>query len=93
MKKRLKKIPHFSSEDKECLFWDSHDSTDYIDWSRAKRARFPNLKPSTTTISLRLPQDMLEELKILATKRDVPYQSYIKVMLDRGIREERVNTK
>lgn len=90
MKRQRKNIPRFVSEDEERAFWDTHDSTDYIDWSSAKRMLFANLKPSTATISLRLPQGMLEELKVLAQKRDVPYQSYIKVMLDKGIREERV---
>lgn len=89
MKRQRKNIPRFASEDEERAFWDTHDSTEYIDWSCAKRMRFVNLKPSTATISLRLPQGMLEELKVLAKKRDVPYQSYIKVMLDKGIREER----
>lgn len=88
MKKSLKKIPSFKSENAERTFWDTHDSTEYVDWSKAKRARFPNLKPSTETISLRLPQMMLEEIKVMAQKRDVPYQSLIKIMLDRTIREE-----
>ena len=89
MKKTLKKIPQFKSEKAEARFWDTHDSTEYIDWSKAKRVRFPNLKPSTETISLRLPQGMLEEIKVLAQKRDVPYQSLIKVMLDSKIKDER----
>ena len=89
MKKTLKKIPQFKSEKAEARFWDTHNSTEYIDWSKAKRVRFPNLKPSTETISLRLPQGMLEEIKVLAQKRDVPYQSLIKVMLDSKIKDER----
>ena len=89
MKKQLKKIPKFKSDQAEARFWDTHDSTTYIDWRTAKRVRFPNLKPSTETISLRLPQGMLEEIKVLAQKRDVPYQSLIKIMLDSKIRDER----
>lgn len=88
MKKSLKKIPSFKSENAERTFWDTNDSTEYVDWKGAKRVKFPNLKPSTETISLRLPQMMLEEIKVMAQKRDVPYQSLIKVMLDRTIREE-----
>ncbi|MBI4239476.1 BrnA antitoxin family protein [Candidatus Uhrbacteria bacterium] len=89
MKKTFKKIPTFKSDSAEALFWSSHDSTDYIDWRKAKRVRFPNLKPSTETISLRLPQGMLEEIKMLAQKRDVPYQSLIKIMLDSKLRDEK----
>ena len=81
MSKKRKPIPVFKSEAEERAFWDSHDSTDYVDWSEAKRVRFPNLKPSTKAISLRLPVDLLERIKIAANKRDVPYQSLIKVWL------------
>lgn len=81
MKKMFKKIPLFKSEDEEQNFWGSHDSTDYIDWSKAKRVKFPNLKPSTETISIRLPKSMLDDIKIQANKKDVPYQSLIKVYL------------
>lgn len=88
MRKSLKKIPLFKNENAERKFWDTHDSIGYVDWSKAKRVKFPNLKPSTETISLRLPQMMLEEIKVMAQKRDVPYQSFIKIMLDRTIREE-----
>jgi predicted DNA binding CopG/RHH family protein len=88
-KKTLKKkIPNFKSEATERKFWETHDSTEYLDWSQADRAIFPNLKLSTETISLRLPQSMLSEIKLLANKRDVPYQSLIKVFLrDRLDRE------
>lgn len=89
MKKILKKIPKFKNDASERRFWDTHDSTDYIDWSKAKRVRLPNLKPSTEAISLRLPQGMLDEIKVMAQKRDVPYQSLIKIMLDSKIREDR----
>ncbi len=81
MSRKRKSIPPFKSEAEERAFWESHDSTDYVDWSRAERARFPNLKPSTKAISLRLPVDLLERIKIAANKRDVPYQSLIKVWL------------
>ena len=84
----MKKIPSFNNEEAENKFWETHDSTEYIDWSKAKHAVFPNLKPSTKTISLRLPQTMLEELKVLANKRDVPYQSLLKIFLSERIDKE-----
>lgn len=77
----LKKIPEFKSEAEERAFWEKHDSTEYLDWSKAKPARFPNLKPSTKTISLRLPESLLDRIKIEANKRDMPYQSLIKAWL------------
>jgi predicted DNA binding CopG/RHH family protein len=80
-KKKLKPIPNFRTEAEEQKFWETHDSTDYVDWSKAKRVQFPNLKLSTTAISLRLPQGLLDRIKIAANKRDVPYQSLIKVWL------------
>lgn len=86
--KKLKKIPAFKNEDAERDFWAVHDSDEYVDWSRAKRVSFPNLKPSTKTISIRLPEGMLDRLKMLANKRDVPYQSYIKIILDDKIESE-----
>jgi uncharacterized DUF497 family protein len=79
--KKLKPIPRFRSEAEERAFWESHDTTDYVDWSEARRVRFPNLKPSTTSISLRLPVDLLEQIKVAANRRDVPYQSLIKMWL------------
>ena len=78
---RLKPIPVFKNESDERKFWETHDSTDYVDWSKAQRVRFPNLKPSTTSISIRLPIGLLEDIKIAANKRDVPYQSLIKMWL------------
>ena len=84
----MKKIPKFNSEEEERKFWASHDSTEYVDWNKGVRAVFPNLKPSTKTISLRLPQSMLEDLKLLANKRDVPYQSLLKMFLSERIDEE-----
>jgi predicted DNA binding CopG/RHH family protein len=84
----VKQIPDFSNEDEERAFWATHDSADYLDWSQAKRAVLPRLKPSTKTISLRLPESMLNELRLLANKRDVPYQSLIKIMLQERIDQE-----
>lgn len=81
MKKRTKAPLSFASEAAEQAFWQKQDSSPYVDWSKAKRARFPNLKPSTTAISLRLPAGLLEEIKVAANKRDVPYQSLIKIWL------------
>jgi predicted DNA binding CopG/RHH family protein len=81
-------IPKFRSEDAEREFWASHDSTDYIDWRKGKRAALPNLKPSSQTISLRLPKPMLERLKILANKRDVPYQSLLKMFIADRLKAE-----
>lgn len=83
-----KKIPKFKSEDEEREFWATHDSTEYIDWKKAKRIVLPELKPSLKTISLRLPESMLEELKLLAHKKDVPYQSLLKIFLSEKISEE-----
>jgi predicted DNA binding CopG/RHH family protein len=81
-------IPNFRNEDEERDFWAEHDSADYIDWSKAKKLTFPNLKPSTEAISLRLPVSMLNNLKVLANRKDVPYQSLIKMFLDEEIRKE-----
>lgn len=82
------KMPTFKNEDEEREFWATHDSTDFIDWSKAKRTVFPNLKPSTKTISLRLPESIIAALKLLANKRDVPYQSLLKVFLAEKVEEE-----
>src|SRR6202035_1509037 len=84
---KLKPIPVFKTEAEERKFWETHDSTDYIDWSKAERVRFPNLKPSTTAISIRLPLGLLEQIKIAANKRDVPYQSLIKIWLAEKVGE------
>jgi predicted DNA binding CopG/RHH family protein len=89
MSSNLKPIPDFSSEDEEGAFWATHDSTDYIDWSKALRNPvFPNLKPSTRTVSIRLPESLIAELKSLANKRDVPYQSLMKIFLAERVKEE-----
>jgi predicted DNA binding CopG/RHH family protein len=85
MPKPRKKPPKFKTEAQERRFWESHDSTEYVDWSQAERVRLPNLKPSTQTISLRLPTPLLERIKIEANKRDVPYQSLIKVWLNEKV--------
>ena len=85
MKKRLRPIPAFQSEAQERAFWESHDSSGYVDWSQAERVRFVNLKPSTRAISLRLPVGLLEQIKIAAHKRDVPYQSLMKVWLSEKV--------
>jgi len=82
-------IPRFANDDEERRFWAKHDALDYFDWDRAAQPAFPSLKPSTSSISLRLPVSMLEELKALANKRDVPYQSLMKVFLAERIERER----
>jgi predicted DNA binding CopG/RHH family protein len=84
----MKRIPKFKSADAEQKFWASAESTDYIDWKKAKRTILPNLKPSLKTISLRLPESMIEELKVLANKRDIPYQSLLKMFLAERIDKE-----
>jgi predicted DNA binding CopG/RHH family protein len=81
MSKNPRAIPKFRSEAEERRFWETHDSSDYVDWAKAKRVRLPNLKPSTTSISLRLPVALLDRIKVAANKRDVPYQSLIKTWL------------
>ena len=81
MNKTLKPIPAFADEAEERRFWETHDSTEYLDWSKAERVRFPRLKPSTAAISIRLPVGLLERIKVAANRQDVPYQSLIKVWL------------
>ncbi|MGH9599544.1 MAG: BrnA antitoxin family protein [Terracidiphilus sp.] len=87
-----KEIPEFKDEAEEFEFWSSagegSDSTEFVDWSKAKRAKFPNLKPTLRTISVRLPVAMIEDLKILANRRDVPYQSLLKVFLAERLQRE-----
>ena len=83
-----KTMPRFKNEAEERAFWFKNDSTDFVDWSKARPAVFPNLKPSTRTISLRLPESIIESLKLLANKRDVPYQSLLKVFLAERIEKE-----
>jgi predicted DNA binding CopG/RHH family protein len=84
----IKKIPKFKNEDEERNFWATHDSTEYINWKKAKKVLLSNLKPSVKSISLRLPESMIEELKLLANKKDVPYQSLLKIFLAERIGEE-----
>jgi predicted DNA binding CopG/RHH family protein len=81
-------IPKFKSENKERAFWARRDSTEFIDWKKAKKVVLPNLKPSVKTISIRLPEMMLEELKLLANKRDIPYQSLLKIFLADRLKDE-----
>jgi len=89
MKKvKKKRIPRFRNEDEERDFWASHDSTEYIDWSEAKDVTMPKLKPTLKTISIRLPEIMIEELKLLSNKRDVPYQSLMKIFLADRVEQE-----
>jgi predicted DNA binding CopG/RHH family protein len=88
MEKNKKEIPEFSNEDEEREFWNSHDSVDYIDWDEVERTLFPKLKPSTETISLRLNKGLLETAKVQANKRDIPYQSYIKMLLAEALIKE-----
>jgi predicted DNA binding CopG/RHH family protein len=82
---KLKNIPSFKNDLEETAFWQEHDTADYIDWAEAKSVSFPNLKPSTKTISLRLSESLLNEIKTLANKEDVPYQSFMKVLLAQGV--------
>lgn len=86
MKKKL--IPKFKDEDKEREFWTTHDSTDYIDWNNGEELILPNLKPSLKTISLRVPESLIDELKFLANKKDVPYQSLLKMFLVERVEKE-----
>ena len=89
MNKPNKVIPKFKSEAEEKRFWESNDSSDYVDWSRAKNVAMPNLKPSTRTISLRLPEMLLDNIKREANRRDIPYQSLIKAWLADNIKQNR----
>ncbi len=84
----MKKIPKFKTEAEERDFWANADSTDYVDWSKARSVLLPNIKPSLRTISLRLPKLMIDELKLIANKRDVPYQSLIKIFLSERLSKE-----
>ena len=81
MNKQIKAVPKFTKEALERAFWETHDSTEYVDWTKAHQVTLPNLKPTTKTISLRLPQHLLDSIKVAANARDVPYQSLIKVWL------------
>ena len=83
-----KKIPDFKNEAEERLFWQEHDSSEYVDWSDAEEVMLANLKPSTRSISIRLPESMIDALKVLANKRDVPYQSLLKLFISERIEVE-----
>jgi predicted DNA binding CopG/RHH family protein len=87
-KRAPKAIPHFDSEDEEREFWATHDSAGYVDWKKARRGKMSDLKPTTRTVSIRLPETMLEDLRMLANKRDVPYQSLLKIYVAERIEEE-----
>jgi predicted DNA binding CopG/RHH family protein len=89
----MKKVPEFRSEAEEFEFWSTADSTEYVDWSQAKRVKFVNLKPTLRTISVRLPVAMVEDLKVLANQRDVPYQSLLKVFLAERLERERLHRR
>ena len=86
---KVKKVPKFNTEQEEREFWETHDSSDYVDWAKAESVSLSNLKPSTKTISLRLPEGLLDSIKIEANKRDMPYQSLIKVWLAEDVKETR----
>ena len=88
MKNMKNKIPKFRNEEEERKFWNSHDSTEYIDWSKAKEITLSNLKPSVRSISIRLPEIMVEELKLIAHKKDIPYQSLMKLYISEKVEEE-----
>lgn len=88
MKRKTKTPPEFASESAERAFWARHDSTDYVDWSKAQRVQLPRLKPSTETISLRLPRHMLDSIRQIANSRDVPYQSLIKIWLQEHVAQQ-----
>jgi predicted DNA binding CopG/RHH family protein len=87
MSRKSKKLPVFASEAEERAFWETHDSSGYLDWSKAERVSLPNLKPTTQSISLRLPVSLLERIKVAANSRDVPYQSLIKIWLNEKLHE------
>ena len=86
--KKLKKVPKFKNEAEEFEFWSTNDSTEYIDWSKAEKGYFPNLQPSSRHISIRLPERLFEQLRNIAHKKDIPYQSLMKVFLDEKVKEE-----
>ena len=88
MKKQIKAIPEFANEQEERRFWEKHDSSEYLDWNKAESVVLPNLKPTTKTISLRLPQHLLDSIKAAAHARDVPYQSLIKVWLQEKLHDQ-----
>lgn len=84
---KLMQLPKFKTAAEEKDFWQKNDSTDYFDWNHAKPVSFPNLKPSTKTISLRLPENLLNDIKIQANREDIPYQSLMKILLNFGLKK------
>jgi predicted DNA binding CopG/RHH family protein len=92
-RKMRKKIPEFRNNGEEFEFWSKNDSTEYVDWSKAQRVKLPNLKPALRTISVRLRVAMVEDLKVLANQRDVPYQSLLKIFLAERLEQERMKRK
>jgi predicted DNA binding CopG/RHH family protein len=92
-KQSKNKLPKFKNEEQEREFWAAHDSTDYVDWSRAQSANLPNLMPTTRSVSIRLPESMIEHLKVLANKRAVPYQSLLKMFVADRLEEELRSTR
>ena len=88
MSKNLKPIPEFKNEDEEREFWSTHDSTDYVDWSKARRVIFPNLKLTKRPISLRVTTSLLAKVKVVANKKDMPYQTLMKQYIAKGVEEE-----
>ncbi|MBU2529100.1 BrnA antitoxin family protein [bacterium] len=86
--KQLKKIPKFKTANEEIKFWDAHDSTDYLDWSKAKRAVFPNLKPTSRSIPVKLPNWLIEQLKFLAHKKDLSYQALLRLFVMKEVEKE-----
>lgn len=86
--KKQKQIPHFKNEVEEAHFWSTHDSADYVDWSKAQSPLFPNLKPTSRLISIRFPVSVLERIQTLANRRDMPYQSLIKLFVNRELSKE-----
>lgn len=91
--RKLKSLPAFSTEDAERSFWATHDSAEYVDWEGAQRRSLPNLKPTLRTISIRLPESMIGHLKVLANKRDMPYQSLLKQLLAEQLKMELVSPR
>ena len=91
--KKLKKIPYFKTEKEEREWWQTHDSTEYVDWSTARRVRFPNLRLTSRPITIRLTEDLIERLKVKAHQRDLPYQTYIKLLLYESLEDTQDNKK
>ena len=89
----MKKLPNFRNEDEERKFWAKNSPLDYMESRKLRLAGFPNLKPSSRTISIRLPESLIESIKVLAHKKDVPYQSMLKILLAEAVREEMVSSK